>query len=95
MGEIWKRHATRWGLISGLAAVVLWPAHASMPDALRIPFVAVLLLTAGAGLSLLVIITVDLATVRRSRLARPARAFDLALGLLLAVPSAAMLQALL
>lgn len=88
IGEVWKRQATRWGLIGGTASLILWPAFALTGELLRLPFLAALLLTAFAGLSILLITAADLLTVRRSRHARPARAFDLALGALLLLPSA-------
>lgn len=95
LGEILKRHATRWGVIAGFAAIAVWPAYATLQGPLLYPFVGALLLTAGAGLTIVIITVIDLATVRRSRHARPARAFDLVLGTLLTAPALAALSDLL
>jgi len=92
IGEVWKRHAIRFGVIAAVAALLLWPAHAAFHSALRLPFIAALLLTAAAGVSLVAITASDILTVRRSRHARPARLFDLALGALLALPASLALQ---
>jgi hypothetical protein len=94
-GEIIKRHATRSGVIAGMLSLVLWPTYAMLQEPVRVPFIGALLLTAAAGLAILAVTIIDLATVRRSRLARPARAFDLALGLVLAAPAALALSDLL
>lgn len=95
IGEVWKRQATRWGLIAGLSALVLWPGFALMGEPLRLPFLVALLVTALAGASILCITAADMLTIRRSRHARPARLFDLALGALLAGPAALALSDLL
>jgi hypothetical protein len=95
MGELWNlRRATLVGSLAGLAALLLWPAHA-FAASLRWPFVAALALTALAGASILAFILLDMATVRRSRRVRPARMFDVALGLALLAPAAVMLRELL
>lgn len=96
MAGAWTlRRATLVGSLAGLAALLLWPAHAILGTALRWPFVVALALTAVSGLSVLAFILIDMATVRRSRHARPARMFDVALGLALLVPAAAMLREML
>lgn len=95
MGELWNlRRATLVGSLAGVAALLLWPAHALAPS-LRWPFVAALALTVLAGASILAFILFDMATVRRGRRVRPARMFDIALGLALVVPAAVMLRELL
>jgi drug/metabolite transporter (DMT)-like permease len=88
--------ATGVGISAGLAAVLLWPLYAVYQDAVLAPFLLMLCLAALCGLSILWITLLDLLTHRRrgSRL-RPVRAFDLAVALLLAVPSLLQLQALL
>ncbi len=85
----------RWGLIAGLCAVVLWPIYALLQEAARLPFVAALAVTTLCGVAVLAVTLVDLATVRRDRSILPARMFDLAFGLLLAVPGGAALSELL
>jgi fucose permease len=87
IGEVWKRHATRAGLTAALAALLLWPANAAMQGSLWLPFLAALLVMAASGVSILLVTANDILTVRRSRHARPARVFDLAFGLILAVPA--------
>jgi len=75
------------GAVAGLSALLLWPIYAVGIDVLPL-FLIALTTSAFCGLSLLVITLIDLAVHRRrgSRL-RPIRAFDLILGLALAVPS--------
>ncbi|WP_217352692.1 hypothetical protein [Sphingomonas sp. ID1715] len=82
-----KRHATRVGLSAALAACVLWPIFSIRQSWLRWPFAVALTLTALSGLVILAVTVSDLLTIRRSRHARPARAFDLALGVVLAIPA--------
>lgn len=95
MGQIWTmRRATLVGMIAGIAALLLWPAHAVVQGPVRLPFIGALALAAACGASILFFSILDLATVRRGRRVRPARAFDLALGLALLVPTAAMLREL-
>lgn len=91
LGPIWKRHATRLGVTAGAAALLLWPAFASMGEPLRLPFVAVLVLTLVSGGVILSLAGGDLLTVRRGRHARAARTFDLVLGLILVLPPLAAL----
>jgi hypothetical protein len=95
LSEAWRRQATRAGLLAGGAALLLWPAYAILQGSIRFPFLAALLVTAGAGLSILIIAAADLLTIDRSPRVRPARVFDLALGGLLLVPSAAALSTML
>lgn len=88
-------HAIRFGLLAGLAALLLWPAHAISPDRLRTAFIAALGLTAICGGSILFMSLFDLLTVARDRRILPARVFDLLLGLGLTVPSVLALFSLL
>ena len=81
--------------VAGLAAFILWPAFVSFPQALLFPFVIALSLTSFCGLSILVLTAVDFRNNRRGRQMRRIRAFDLVFGLILAVPSAFELAALL
>lgn len=89
------RHINRWGLIAGLCALILWPVHALAQEPARLPFLAALTVTALCGAVVLAMTLIDLVTVRRDRSVLPARVFDLALGVLLALPSGAALIALL
>lgn len=96
MRQIWTlRRATLVGSIAGGLAMLLWPAHALWHELLYWPFVAALAIAALCGGSILGITIVDMLTVRRGRRVRPARAFDLALGLALLLPAATMLSELL
>ena len=95
IGETVKRQATRLGLCAALAALLLWPAFAIAQGWLRWPFGAALALASASGAAILLITLSDLLTVRRSRHARPARVFDLALGAVLAFPAGAGLTDLL
>jgi hypothetical protein len=83
------------GAVAGLSALLLWPIYAVGIDVLPL-FLIALITSAFCGLSLLVITLIDLAVHRRrgSRL-RPIRAFDLILGLALAVPSLVELRIIL
>ena len=87
IGETMKRQATRLGLCAALAALLLWPAFAIAQGWLRWPFAAALAVAAGSGAAILLITLSDMLTIRRSRHARPARLFDLALGAVLALPA--------
>lgn len=78
--------ATGLGVAAGLAALILWPVYASWPEA-HVPFVAALMIAAFCGLSILAISLVDIVRRKRGQSLRPVRTFDVALGLLLAVPS--------
>lgn len=87
--------ATGLGVVAGLAATILWPLHAGYPDSLYWPFLASLGLTAFCGLSILILTAYDLTRHKRGATMRRIRAFDIVLGLLLAVPSLMSLQTLL
>lgn len=85
------RRARSWGLIAGLAAMILWPAFSLAQDPVRPLYIAALAGTALCGVAILALTLLDLTLVRRGRSVLPARMFDLGLGLLLAVPSGAAL----
>ncbi|QHL90331.1 hypothetical protein GVO57_05130 [Sphingomonas changnyeongensis] len=89
------RHATLAAGIGAVAALILWPAYALIQGPLYWPFVAALGLSCAGGTAILALATLDLMTVTRSRRVRPARAFDLLLGLGIAVPAGAALMSLL
>lgn len=89
------RGATGPGILGGLAAFFLWPLFASFPGAAFYPFVAALAFTSFCGLSILVLTAIDLRNHRRGRKIRPIRAFDVIVGLALAVPSTLELSVLL
>lgn len=94
LGETWKRQATRIGLIGALASLLLWPAYAILQEPVRWPFTLALIVTALSGVSILLITLSDIATVRRSRHALPARVFDMTLGAGMALPSLVALMSL-
>jgi drug/metabolite transporter (DMT)-like permease len=87
--------ATGLGVMAGLLALVLWPVYASVQERVLVPFIAVLLVTAFCGLSILGISLVDAVRNQRGGSVRPLRIFDVAVGLLLAGPSLLQLDALL
>lgn len=89
IGETVKRHATRLGLCAAVVSLLLWPAFAILQGWLRWPFAAALAAAAASGTAILLITLSDMLTIRRSRPAQRARMFDLALGMLLAVPASA------
>jgi putative flippase GtrA len=96
MRSFWTaRNAIRFGLIGGAAALVLWPIYGVVQQPALPWFMLALALTAVCGLSILAFTAIDLLTVRRARSMLPARMFDLALGLLLSVPSGGALLDLL
>ncbi|WP_324750450.1 hypothetical protein SH591_02935 [Sphingomonas sp. LY54] len=96
MTGLWTlRRATGIGVAAGLAALVLWPVYAAWQEAVRLPYVAALALSAFCGLSILAFTAIDLVQHRkRGRRLRPIRVFDLVLALLLAVPPLLVLEAL-
>jgi hypothetical protein len=88
--------ATGVGVVAGLAAMILWPAYAAVQEPLAIPYGAALAVAAFCGLSILWITTADfLFHRRRGGRVMPLRFFDIAIGLLLLIPAASGLQALL
>jgi hypothetical protein len=96
LGRWTLRRAAGAGVVSGLAAVALWPAYAMLQEPLRLPFAAALAAAAFCGLSILWITAKDVARGRRrGGKAKALRAFDLAFALLLTVPSLTALHTLL
>jgi hypothetical protein len=84
------------GVVAGMSALLLRVLYAGWPELLRLPFLTACILAAFCGLSILWITAVD--RYRRGRRGSrmvPLRTFDVALALLLAVPSLAMVPALL
>ncbi|HEX8645150.1 MAG TPA: hypothetical protein VF702_14670 [Allosphingosinicella sp.] len=82
------KRATGLGAVVGLAALVLGLFYESWPGLLRLPFLAACALAAFCGLSILWITAVDrLRYGRRGERLVPLRVFDVALALMLAVPS--------
>ena len=87
--------ATGVGVIAGLSALVLWPVYTAYQQPIFWPYVLSLSVAALCGISILLITFVDATFTRRSRSLRPIRAFDVALGLLLAAPSLVQIDVLL
>jgi drug/metabolite transporter (DMT)-like permease len=87
--------ATGVGISAGLAATILWPLYVAYQERVLWPFLAALAVAALCGLSILLISAVDAILKPRGRSVRPIRAFDVAVGLLLAGPSLIQLNALL
>lgn len=80
--------ATVSGIVLGIAATLVAAASRSWPDLLLYPYLALLLLTLFCGLSILWISMQDARRRHRGERVRPIRTFDLAAGLVLALPSA-------
>jgi len=87
--------ATGVGIVTGLAALLLWPLFAAWPETLFWPFAAALAVTAVCGVSILLITLRDIYRRRRGTIMQRIRIFDVVLGLLLALPSLLQLNALL
>jgi hypothetical protein len=87
--------ATGIGVSAGLMALMLWPLYAAWQERVLWAFIAALGVAAFCGVSILLITAADALFNRRARSMRPIRAFDLAVGLLLAVPCLVQLEALL
>jgi drug/metabolite transporter (DMT)-like permease len=83
------------GVSAGLAALVLWPLYAAYQERVVWPFAAALAVAALCGLSILLITGVDMLFHKRGKSLRPVRAFDIVIGIALAVPSLIQLSALL
>ena len=86
--------ATGVGLTAGLVCLILWPLYASYQERILWPFAAALALAALSGMSILVITAADMIFRRRGESLRPVRAFDIAVGTALTVPSLVELAAL-
>ena len=87
--------ATGVGVSAGLAALILWPIYAAWQERVLWVFLACLAVAAMCGVSILLITFVDILFRRRARSLRTIRAFDVAVGLLLAGPSLVQIEALL
>lgn len=84
------------GIVLGLFTLILWLLFASYQEPFRLPYMAGLAATAFCGLSILWMTAADLMLhSRRSRKLMPLRAFDVALGTLLSVPTIVTLRSLL
>ena len=95
MLSLWTiRRATGIGVVAGLAALILWPVYAAYQERTYWFFVAALAVSALCGLSILLMTGVDMLLHRRGDRVRPVRAFDIALGVALLVPSLIQLESL-
>ena len=92
----WTIHrATGLGAMAGIAALVLRLFYSASPAIVRLPLLLLCAAAAFCGLSILWITAVDrYRHGRRGERLVPLRAFDVAVALLLAVPSLVMVQAL-
>jgi hypothetical protein len=80
------------GLVSGLAALILWPIFAAYQEPFRWPYIAALALTAFCGLSILGMTAADFVLrPKRGQRVIPIRALDIGLGLLLFLPASVTL----
>lgn len=80
--------ATALGAGAGLAAIAMWLAMALAPRGFVVPYVAALLVTALCGAYILIATLYDtMRNPRRGVRIRPIRFFDVAVGLLLLLPS--------
>ncbi len=87
--------ATGIGISAGLICLVLWPIYAAYQERVFWPFAMTLAIAAVCGVSILAITAADMLIRRRGQRVRPIRAFDIAVGLLLAGPALVELHALL
>ncbi|HEX9933220.1 MAG TPA: hypothetical protein VGB08_10300 [Allosphingosinicella sp.] len=88
--------ATGLGSVAAVAAIVLRLFYPASPELVRPPLLALCALSAFCGLSILWITAVDrLRHGRRGERLVPLRTFDIALALLLLLPGALMVPALL
>jgi drug/metabolite transporter (DMT)-like permease len=95
MLSLWTiRRATGVGVVAGLAALILWPVYAAYQERTFWVFVAALAVAAFCGLSILLMTGLDMLLHRRGDRVRPVRAFDIALGVALLVPSLIQLESL-
>ena len=81
------QRATVTGIAAGLAALVLSAMLGGWSGPLLYAYVALLALTITCGLSILLITMQDIRTRGRGGRMRPIRAFDIAMGFLLALPA--------
>ncbi|HYI63826.1 MAG TPA: hypothetical protein VEW71_02960 [Allosphingosinicella sp.] len=82
------QRATVAGIALGLSALLLSATLGSWPGPLLYLYAALLALTIGCGASILFITMKDIRTRGRGGRMRPIRAFDIAMGLALALPAA-------
>jgi hypothetical protein len=81
-------HAIGTGIAAGAAAILLWIVYARTPSLVVIPYVLALAVTALCGAYILLVTWYDsYRNPRRGVRIRPIRGFDIASGLLLAVPA--------
>ncbi len=86
--------ATGIGVSAGLAALLLWPLYAAYQERVLWLFLVALGVAAVCGVSILLITAADMLLRRRGESMRPVRAFDIAVGVLLSLPSLMQLAAL-
>jgi hypothetical protein len=90
------QRATGLGAVAGAIGLVMLLFYPAAPEALNLPFLAVCAIAAFCGLSILWITAVDrYRKGRRGIRMAPLRAFDVSVGLLLALPALWMIQILL
>lgn len=90
------QRATGLGAVAALAAIVLRLFYPASPQLVRLPLLGLCVLAAFCGLSILWITAVDrLRHGRRGDRLRPLRAFDIAMAVLLVLPSVLLGPALL
>jgi len=97
VGPGWTvKRATGFGVVLALSAIVLRLFYPASPELVRIPLLALCALAAFCGFSILWITAVDLLRHRRRGVRlRPLRAFDMAVAVLLVLPSLLLVPALL
>lgn len=93
------RRATGSGVVAAVAALLLWVVYAFSEGASFQPIVMAALLlawavTAACGLSILVMTLIDVRNHKRGQRVRAVRTFDIAFGLLLAVPGLVEMRSL-
>ena len=81
------QRASGLGIVVGLIAAVTAAVYGSWPEGILYPYSMLLALTAFCGASILWITMVDMRTHARGGRVRPIRAFDVAIGLVLVLPS--------
>jgi hypothetical protein len=93
------KRATGSGTVAAGAALLLWAIYmivegAAFEKVAVVPFGVALAVTAFCGASILVMTLIDVRNHRRGQRVRAVRIFDVAFGLLLAVPSIVELRSL-
>lgn len=80
--------AVSTGIWIGLATLAIWALYLGWPESFVLPYVAALLVTAMAGLYILLATAYDsYRNPRRGARIKPIRGFDIAVGILLAGPA--------